>query len=130
MVDRVHSLCTPLLVLAHGSCTLPGSWRATPDVATPSICGGSAPTISELWIAFGAGKSFRFLACHEIARVLGPDRCIALPIFHAFTGCDTVSFFQAEVRGLHGTPGMHMQMSPLHSVPWLPGQPHNPYKNG
>ena len=47
--------------------------------------------ISELWIAFGAGKSFRFFACHEIARALGPDRSVALAIFHAFTGCDTVS---------------------------------------
>ncbi|KAK2170045.1 hypothetical protein NP493_1165g00025 [Ridgeia piscesae] len=24
---------------------------------------------------------------------LGPDRCVALPMFHAFTGCDTVSCF-------------------------------------
>ena len=48
---------------------------------------------TEIWIAFGTGKSFRFLAAHEMARVLGPDRCTALPMFHAFTGCDTVSFF-------------------------------------
>ena len=28
-----------------------------------------------------------------MARCLGPDRCRALPVFHAFTGCDTVSSF-------------------------------------
>ncbi len=40
-----------------------------------------------------SGKIFRFFAAHEIAAVLGPEKCIALPMFHAFTGCDTVSFF-------------------------------------
>ena len=28
-----------------------------------------------------------------MARALGPEKCIALPVFHAFTGCDTVSSF-------------------------------------
>ncbi len=41
-------------------------------------------------------QAFRFLACHEIARALGPDRCIALPMFHALTGCDTVSCFSGR----------------------------------
>ena len=27
------------------------------------------------------------------ARALGPDRCIALTMFHAFKGCDAVSIF-------------------------------------
>ena len=49
--------------------------------------------IPELWIAFGVGTSFRFLAVHEMANALGPERCMALPMFHAFTGSDTVSFF-------------------------------------
>lgn len=33
------------------------------------------------------------ITAHEMARALGPDRCIGLPMFHAFTGCDTVSSF-------------------------------------
>ena len=49
--------------------------------------------ITELWIAFGAGKNFRYLPAHEMAAALGPDSCVALPIFHAFIGCDTVSCF-------------------------------------
>ena len=31
-----------------------------------------------------------------MARALGPHRCIALPLFHAFTGCDTVSLFSGR----------------------------------
>ena len=50
-------------------------------------------SITELWVAFGTGKGFRHLAAHEMAKALGPKRCIALTMFHAFTGCDTVSSF-------------------------------------
>ena len=44
-------------------------------------------------LPFGTGKCFRFTAAHERARALGPDRCMALPMFHAFEGCDAVSMF-------------------------------------
>jgi len=43
---------------------------------------------------FGVGKAFRFLAAHEMARaLLGPEKAQVLPMFHALTGCDTVSCF-------------------------------------
>lgn len=45
--------------------------------------------INELWMAFGTGKHFRYLAVHDIARALGHERSKALPLFHAMTGCDT-----------------------------------------
>ena len=48
---------------------------------------------AEVWVSFGMGKSFRFIAAHEIARALGPEKVQALPMFHALTGCDTVSCF-------------------------------------
>ncbi|KAG1705795.1 hypothetical protein GQR58_003768 [Nymphon striatum] len=51
------------------------------------------PADSELWLAFGTGTSFRYLAAHELAVSLGPDKSRALPMFHALTGCDTVSAF-------------------------------------
>ena len=54
--------------------------------------------ITELWVAFGAGKHFRFLPIHKLANALGPQRCIALPFFHALTGCDTVSFFGGKSK--------------------------------
>lgn len=47
----------------------------------------------EFWVAFGTGKHMRFIPAHEIAIALGKERCLALPFFHAFTGCDTVSSF-------------------------------------
>ena len=61
------------------------------DVVVLAITSANLLNISELWIAFGAGESFRFIASQTIA--LGPDRCVVLPMFHAFTGCDTVSYF-------------------------------------
>ena len=47
----------------------------------------------EVWVSFGVGKAFRFLAAHEMARALGPEKAQALPMFHALTRCDTVSCF-------------------------------------
>ena len=47
----------------------------------------------EVWLAFGTGNNFRYLAAHEMASCLGPERSLALPMFHAMTGCDTVSSF-------------------------------------
>lgn len=47
----------------------------------------------KLWLAFGTGRSFRYLAAHEIAAGLGQEKARALPMFHALTGCDTVSSF-------------------------------------
>ena len=51
------------------------------------------PAGCELWLAFGTGKSFRYLAAHQIATSLGPEMSCALPMFHALTGCDIVSNF-------------------------------------
>ena len=39
------------------------------------------------------GKSFRYLAAHQLATSLAPDMSCALPMFHPLTGCDTVSSF-------------------------------------
>ena len=55
--------------------------------------------ITEMWVTFWNWKSFRYLAAHAMA---GPDCCTALPMFHAFTGCDTVSLFSVEARRVHG----------------------------
>ena len=47
----------------------------------------------EVWLAFGTGRQFKYYPIHEIAVSLGPQKSRALPVFHAITGCDTVSFF-------------------------------------
>ncbi|KAL8559114.1 hypothetical protein ACOMHN_046162 [Nucella lapillus] len=50
----------------------------------------------KLWLAFGTGQSLRYLAAHEIAAGFGREKARALPIFHALTGCDTVSSFTSK----------------------------------
>ena len=47
--------------------------------------------LSELWIGFGSGKSYKNIPIQHIAQMLGPQHCIALPLFNALTGCDVVS---------------------------------------
>ncbi|KAK3729696.1 hypothetical protein QZH41_004576 [Actinostola sp. cb2023] len=47
----------------------------------------------EVWITYGTGKNVHNIPAHTIATSLGPDKASTLPMFHALTGCDTVSFF-------------------------------------
>ena len=54
--------------------------------------------IDELWIEFGADKDRRWLPIHTYARILGEPICHALPFWHAFTGCDTVSQFSGRAK--------------------------------
>ena len=44
------------------------------DVVVLAVAAAERLSIDELWVAFGTGKSFRFLAAHEMAQALGPDR--------------------------------------------------------
>ena len=78
------------------------------DVVVLAITSAQRLGINELWIAFGSGKNFRFLPIHKLVTALGPQRCIALPFYHALTGCDTVSIFGGKSKKLHGTPGNFM----------------------
>ena len=62
--------------------------------------------ISELWIALGTGKNFRYVPIHDIVKELGPTRAGSLIAFHVFTGCDQTSSFAGRgktQRGQHGT---------------------------
>ena len=49
--------------------------------------------LTELWIGFAGGKNYRDIPAHEISKDLGPQKSLALPLFHALTGCDTTSAF-------------------------------------
>lgn len=40
---------------------------------------------------FGSGKKVRDIPMHEICVHLGPSKCLVLTLFHAVTGCDTVT---------------------------------------
>jgi hypothetical protein len=48
-------------------------------------------------------------------RSLGP-RSKALPFFHAFTGCDTVSAFVGKGQRQYGRPGMCLRMQHKYSI--------------
>ena len=52
--------------------------------------------LQQLWIAFGTEKLFRYLAIHEIEAAMGPQKNLALTMFHTLTGCDTVSAFTSH----------------------------------
>ena len=67
--------------------------RVDTDVVVLALTSVQRLKNAEIWVYFAVGKSLHFLAAHEMARTLGHDRCMALPMFHAFTGCDTVSCF-------------------------------------
>jgi len=49
--------------------------------------------LRELWLLFGTGKNYRNIPVHRIAGEIGTEMCSALPGFHAYSGCDTVSAF-------------------------------------
>ena len=53
-------------------------------------------SIPELWVAFDTGKHFRYMAAHQMAVPLEPNKSRRLPFFHAFTGCDTASCFSGR----------------------------------
>ena len=48
---------------------------------------------AQLWIDFGVGRYRRLIPIHDIHRNIPQHIITNLPVFHAFTGCDTVSTF-------------------------------------
>ena len=58
----------------------------------------------EMWIALGSGANLRYIGVHEIANKLDSSTCAAFPMFHALTGCDTVSVFAGSMEQ-HGRLG-------------------------
>ena len=83
------------------------------DVVVLAVAATSKLEIEELWVAFGTSKSFRNIPVHEIARSLGPSKSIALPMFHAYTGCDTVSSFATKGKKTAWTTWMNYEDATL-----------------
>ena len=63
------------------------------DVVVNAIAMFNQINPDELWLAFGIGSNFRYIPIHEVASGMDPQNCVVLPVFHAFTGCDTVLSF-------------------------------------
>ena len=47
--------------------------------------------LDEMWVYYGVGDNKKYIPIHAICDYLGDEKCSAMPFFHAFTGCDTVS---------------------------------------
>ena len=63
------------------------------DVVVIALYAYWALNLDELWVEFGVGIKKKWLPIHTYAHALGEPICHALPFWHAFTGCDTVSQF-------------------------------------
>lgn len=63
------------------------------DVVVLAIATFNQIKPDELWIALGTGSNFRYIPIHELISSIDSRICVALPVFHALTGCDTVSSF-------------------------------------
>lgn len=63
------------------------------DVVVLAVSVANIIPAEELWVTFGLGKHLQIIATHSIAASMGQERASCLPLFHALTGCDTVSFF-------------------------------------
>jgi hypothetical protein len=66
------------------------------DVVVLAVSFFDSLGVDKLWVHFGVGKNSRFIAVHELVAVLGPQKSSVLPLFHALTGCDTVSCFAGK----------------------------------
>lgn len=67
-----------------------------PDVVVMAVANFERLGIDCLWIGFGTGKAFHYIAVHDIAVGIGSHKAETLPGFHAFTGCDIVSSFSGR----------------------------------
>ena len=47
----------------------------------------------KIFVAFGVGRYYSVLDINWICSTLGESKSRSLPVFHAFTGCDTTCFF-------------------------------------
>ena len=64
------------------------------DVIVLALSVVSTLPVDEFWITYGSGKNVQHMPVHVVASSLGPSKASALPMFHALTGSDTVSFFR------------------------------------
>ena len=52
--------------------------------------------LTDIYVAFGMGKRFRFYHINHICKSLGEPKSRGLLMFHAYSGCDTTSAFNGK----------------------------------
>ena len=108
--DCKHEEADTRILLHVANCAQQGYKRIAiqtidTDVVVLAVAHFQYLDIEELWINFGFGKHFRKIPAHAIARFLN-EKAKALMMFHALTGCDTVSSFRGRgKKKLHGQHG-------------------------
>ena len=65
------------------------------DVLVLAIAASARHKNKEIWVSFGTGSNKKIFSAHDIKEAIGTVKAVALPVFHAFTGCDTVSAFRS-----------------------------------
>ena len=67
------------------------------DVVVLAInCLTKISQIEKLYVHFGTGKNFRVIDAISLSKGIGLMISKILPLFHSFTGCDTVSSFAGK----------------------------------
>ena len=89
------------------------------DVVVLAVASAQRLNIAELWIAFGAGKKFRYLPAHEMADALILIVMLLCQCFMPSLVVTRCHVLEAGANALHGTCGMPMTKSHQFSVPWL-----------
>ena len=77
-----------------------------------------APTLplDELWISFGSSSQVHYLPTHTIATSLGREKAGVLPMFHALTECDTVSFFSGRGKTVWDVWNVFPELTPVNKA--------------
>ena len=76
----VRTVDTDVIVILVGVCAMLATIQPSADI----------------WVAFGTGKNYTLYSIVHICASLGHHKSQALPVFHAFTGCDTTSSFRGK----------------------------------
>lgn len=94
------------------------------DVVVLAVHFVSRIPCERLLVAFGVGKSFRFLDIKAYAEQLGPEKCAGILAFHALTGCDTTSSFKGKGKrsgwaAWNHHPTLNTTLASLSTIPTL-----------
>ena len=86
-----------------------GMNKVDTDVVVIALGMFSRLRLTHLWISFGTGKNHRILPIHSIYNSIGPAKCSGLLFFHAFMGCDQVSFFNGKEKKIAWKTWNHLE---------------------
>ena len=96
-----HEEADTRLILHVADAVLKGHMRVgirtvDTDVLILAVASFDKIKLDELWVIIDTGSNLQCIAVHELVATMDPRCCSSLPIFHALTGCDTVSAFSGR----------------------------------